>query len=60
MRHVRLTGRDDIYSDPGALFSGAADYVERALGSVRSHLDMDVAFVSEFVGDFKRGSLLAF
>jgi EAL domain-containing protein (putative c-di-GMP-specific phosphodiesterase class I) len=50
MRHVRLD-HDDVSYTPEIINMASTDYVERALGSVRSHLDMDVAFVSEFIGD---------
>jgi len=38
-------------ADSDALSAIAIDFMERALGSVRAHLRMDVAFVSEFVGE---------
>jgi EAL domain-containing protein (putative c-di-GMP-specific phosphodiesterase class I) len=50
MRHVRLVGAASA-EESDALSAMQSDCLQRALGSVRSHLGMDVALVSEFVGD---------
>jgi hypothetical protein len=50
MGHVRLVGAASA-EESDALSALQSDCLQRALGSVRSHLGMDVAFVSEFVGD---------
>jgi EAL domain-containing protein (putative c-di-GMP-specific phosphodiesterase class I) len=51
MRHVRLTEDGELPTSRPYVLASSIDCVERALGSVRSHLGMDVAFVSEFVGE---------
>jgi GAF domain-containing protein len=36
-----------------AFHAAARDNIQRALGVIRRHLDMDVAFISEFIGDWR-------
>jgi len=45
--------RQELPQFPGLLPGLAVDSVDRTLGKVRSYLGMDVAFVSEFVGDVR-------
>ena len=36
-----------------AFHATARDNIQRALSVIRRHLDMDVAFISEFIGDWR-------
>ncbi len=46
---LKALRRKTLTNDPG--YYAAQRNVQRALGTVRRHLDMDVAFISEFIGE---------